>query len=403
MIEAGPETPLLFSPLTLRGLTVSNRIMIAPMCQYRSVEGGPTDWHLVHLGKFAIGGASIIFGDETAVEARGRKTHNCAGIYTNDHVKAYRRITDFLKSLGAIPAIQLGHAGRKASVHGAMQQWRPLEANDDPNGPKPWTGIAPSSIPSEPGAHVPHALSVSEIGEVVELWRVAAARAVEAGYEICEIHGAHGYLIHQFLSPVSNHRKDAYGGDLAGRMRFALEVAEAVRRVWPQNRPVFFRISAVDGPGGIWGMDDSVALSIALKERGIDMIDCSSGGIRGDSSFREVPRVPGFQVGYASRIRREAGIPTVAVGLITDPHHAEEILQAGDADVIALARGAMLDSEWPIRAAAALGVKDPFSLFPADYAYRLRERDRVTALYPARTEVEIPHTLTRNERYRWRP
>lgn len=394
-------TPLLFTPLRLRGIELRNRIMVAPMCQYRSVDGGPSDWHLVHLGKFAMGGAAIVFGDETAVEARGRKTHDCAGLYNEGHVKAYRRITDFIRSLGAAPAIQLGHSGRKASVHGAMENWRPLVASDAPEGREPWTGIAPSAIPDQPGAHMPRALDHEEIADVVRTWGEAARRAVDAGYDICEIHGAHGYLIQQFLSPISNRREDGYGGDRAGRMRFALEVAEVVRTAWPADRPVFFRVSAVDGEGGAWDMDDTVALSVELKARGIDAVDCSSGGIRGKSAFPPVPRVPGFQVGYASRVKREAGIRTVAVGLITDPHHAESVLEEGHADIIALARGLMQDSEWPVRAAAALGVDDPYGLFPPDYAYRLRERDRVQALYPPERPVAIPHACGWEVDYSW--
>ncbi len=396
-----PALPLLFTPLTLRGLTIRNRVVVSPMCQYRSVDGKPTDWHLVHLGKFAMGGAGMIFGDETAVEARGRKTHACAGIYSDAHVPQYRRITEFLKSLGAVPAIQLGHAGRKASCHGATRNWKPLTDEDAAVGLPPWTGIAPSPVPSGPGAHVPHELSISEIRDVIGSWRLAAQRATDAGYDVCEIHGAHGYLIHQFLSPVANKRTDAYGGDRAGRMRFALEVVEVVRAAWPADRPVFFRMSVVDGRGGVWVVEDSVALSIELKARGIDMVDCSSGGLQGDSAFPLIPRVPGYHVSYASRIRREAGIKTIAVGLITSPHHAESILQAGDADLIALARGIMYESDWPAHAAACLGVPNHYDLFPPDYAYRFYARDRTRSGYPRGCEASIPHGFQKEVPYVW--
>lgn len=395
--------PLLFTPITLRGITVRNRIVISPMCQYRSVEGGPTDWHLVHLGKFAMGGAGIVFGDESAVEARGRKTHHCAGIYDDRHVALYRRIVDFIKSVGAVPAIQLGHSGRKASSHGAMRNWEPLTDADARQGLMPWTGVAPSAIPAGPRAHVPRAMDRADIAQVLAAWKAAALRAVDAGFEICEIHGAHGYLIHQFLSPLTNKRTDSYGGDRPGRMRFALEVAETVRSAWPQDRPVFFRISVVDGKGGEWVVEDSVALAKALAERGIDLIDCSSGGIRGNSAFPLIPRVPGYHVSYAARIKREAGVATIAVGLITDPFHAEAILQEGSADLVALAREVMYDSDWPLHAAAALGVPKHYDLLPPDYAYRLWQRDKTRSGYPHGIETGIPHSATEIMPYAWPP
>jgi 2,4-dienoyl-CoA reductase-like NADH-dependent reductase (Old Yellow Enzyme family) len=399
--ETGSQSsPMLLQPMRLRGLTVRNRIVISPMCQYRSVEGGPTDWHLVHLGQFAIGGAGIIFGDETGVEERGRKTHDCAGIYADRHIAQYRRITDFVRSLGATPAIQLGHSGRKASSHGAMRNWEPLTTANAGDGPPPWIGVAPSPIPVGATAHTPHALSITEIDAVVRSWSEAAKRAVQAGFDICEIHGAHGYLIHQFLSPVANKRADAYGGDLAGRMRFALEVAEAVRAAWPADRPVFFRVSCADGRGGIWDLHDTIALSRTLKHIGIDAIDCSSGGIQGNSAFPLIPRVPGYHVPYAARIKREVGIPTIAVGLITDPQHAESILQQGDADLIAIAREAIANPHWPAYAADTL-MTDARALLPPDYAYRLRGRDRTTSGYPPGTPVTIPLTADSDAPYQW--
>lgn len=398
-----PARPLLFTPVTLRGVTARNRVVVSPMCQYRSVDGGPVDWHLVHLGKFAMGGAGIVFGDETAVEPRGRKTHACAGLYTDAHVAGYRRITDFIKAMGAIPAIQLGHSGRKASCHGAMRDWAPLAKADAAAGLPPWTGLAPSPVPLTPASHVPQEMSRSDIAEHLETWRVATGRAVDAGYELCEIHGAHGYLVHQFLSPVTNRRKDSYGGDQEGRMRFAFEVTEAVRAAWPADRPLFFRVSAVDGKGGAWDMADTVALAAGLRDRGVDVIDCSSGGIQGDTAFPLIPRVPGYHVGYASRVRREAGVPTVAVGLITDPHHAEAILQAGDADLVALARGIMADADWTAHAAETLGVPDAYDLFPPDYAYRFRSRDRSSGNYPSGSTPPIPHGIGDERPHAWPP
>lgn len=396
-----PTPPLLFTPITLRGLTVRNRVVVSPMCQYRSVDGGPTDWHLVHLGKFAMGGAGIVFGDETAVEARGRKTHACAGLYSEHHVREYRRITDFLRSMGATPAIQLGHSGRKASSHGAMRDWEPLTAADTEIGLPPWIGLAPSPLPAAPGAHVPHEMTQADISDLLDTWRVATLRAVDAGYDICEVHGAHGYLIHQFLSPVTNKRTDAYGGDRPGRMRFALETAEVVRAAWPQDKPVFFRVSVVDGHGGEWMVEDTIALATELKVRGIDAIDCSSGGIQGPSGFPLVPRVPGYHVSYASRIRREVDIMTVAVGLITSPDHAESILRARNADLIALARGVMYQCDWPVHAAARLGVANHYDLFPPDYAHRLHGRDQSSSGYPWGAKVSIPHGLNEGVPYEW--
>jgi 2,4-dienoyl-CoA reductase-like NADH-dependent reductase (Old Yellow Enzyme family) len=395
-----PTMPLLLSRIQLRGLSARNRIVISPMCQYRSVAGGPTDWHLVHLGKFAMAGAGIIFGDETAVEERGRKTHDCAGIYDDRHIAQYRRITDFIRAMGSIPAIQLGHSGRKASSHGAMQNWAPLTPANALPGREPWIGVAPSAIPVSKDAHTPHELTRDDIAKVQLAWSDAAKRALQAGYDICEIHGAHGYLIHQFLSPVTNKRSDAYGGDRQGRMRFAIEVSEAVRAAWPADRPVFFRCSAADGKGGIWDLEDTIELARALKDIGIDAIDCSSGGIQGNSAFPLIPRVPGYHVPYAAHIRREIDIATIAVGLITDPHHAEAILQAGSADLIAIAREAMANPNWPASAADALNV-DSRALLPPDYAYRLRGRDRTTSDYPHGTAVTIPLTNDRQEAYAW--
>ena len=346
--------PLLFTPITLRGITARNRVVVSPMCQYVSVDGGPTDWQFVHFGRYAMGGAGIVFGEETAVEARGRKTYHCAGIWNDHQARAYRRITDFIKEMGAVPAIQLGHCGRNAGSHGAMQEWRALDERDARAGMPPWRGLAPSPLPARRGFPVPIEMDHDDIRSVLAAFRDAAKRATDAGYDICEIHGAHGYLIHQFLSPVSNRRTDAYGGSRENRMRFALEVAETVRAAWPQDRPLFFRVSAVDGKGGLWGLDDTVALAHELRARDVDLVDCSSGGIGGDSDMALVPRVPGYQVPYASRVRRETGIMTMAVGLITEPSQAEAVLAEGHADLVAMARELMIHADWPLRAAKEL-------------------------------------------------
>jgi len=381
---AGPQAsaglPLLLSPCTLRGLTLRNRVVVSPMCQYASRDGAPGDWHLVHLGKFALGGAGLVFCEETAVEERGRKTHGCAGIYADGHVPAYRRITDFIRGAGAAPGIQLGHAGRKASCGPPWTNFRPLTEDDARRGMAPWRGVSASMLPAKAGALVPEALDGDQIRAMVETWRRAAVRSVDAGFEVCEIHGAHGYLIHQFLSPLANRRGDEWGGSLAGRMRFALAIAEAVRAAWPADRPVFFRVSAVDGEGGSWDMDDTVALARALRERGVDVVTCSSGGINGPLNMAVVPRVPGYQVPYAERVRREAGVAACAVGLITEPAQAEAVLREGRADLIALARELMVDPNWPVRAARELGMPQPLDLLPPDYAWWLKRREDIRAL-----------------------
>lgn len=375
-MPARAETPLLFTPLDLRGITARNRIVVSPMCQYHSVDGSPGDWQMMHLGRLAVGGAGIVFGEETAIEARGRKTYQCAGIYADRHVAEYRRLTDFIREQGAIPAIQIGHAGRKASCHGATEEWRPLRDEDAADGFPPWQGLAPSALDQVPRRFTPHAMDEADIRTVLDAWREATLRSVDAGFDILEIHGAHGYLIHQFLSPISNHRNDAYGGDRAGRMRFPLEIAEIVRDTWPKDRPLFYRISVVDGQGGSWGLEDSIEFARELKARDIDLVDCSSGGITGETDMPMVPRIPKFQANFADVIRREAGIMTIAVGGITQPEEAESILQDGCADLVALAREFLWNADWPAHAAKALGLPDPQGLMPHEYAYRLRLREK---------------------------
>jgi 2,4-dienoyl-CoA reductase-like NADH-dependent reductase (Old Yellow Enzyme family) len=377
MSSAAPATPLLFTPLRLRGLTARNRVVVSPMCQYSSERGGPTDYHLVHLGKFAMGGAGIVFCEETAVEARGRKSHHCAGIYDDAHIPGYRRINEFIRAQGAVPAIQIGHGGRKGSGCAPWEGYRPLTAEDAKQGHAPWRTVSASAIPASAEAPVPHALTTGEIADVVASWRTAAARALDAGYDVVEVHAAHGYLIHQFLSPLANRRDDAYGRDLQGRMRLCLEIVEAVRGVWPADRPVFMRVSAVDGVDGAWSSDDTVALARAARERGVDFVTTSSGGIAGPGTATPVPRVPGYHVPYAAKVRREAGVGTIAVGLITEARHAEEILRNGEADLIALARELLWNPNWPAHAARELGVPAYLDLLPRGYAWWLKRREDI--------------------------
>ncbi len=385
------ERPLLFRPVTMRGVTARNRIMLGPMSQYLATDGNLTDWHLVHLGQFAIGGAGIVCSEETAVEARGRRTHHCAGMYTDAHARGYRRVTSFLKDLGAVPAIQLGHAGRRGSSRSPWEGRAPLGERDAAMGLGPWQLASSSPIPHGPGRPVPTALDVGDIKAEIAAWRDAAARSADAGFEIVEIHGAHGYLINQFLSPVANRRDDGYGGDLAGRMRFALELVEAVRIAWPADKPLFFRCSVVDGKGGHWDMDDTVVFAKELKARGVDFMDCSCGGLEGSSSLPAVPRyLPGYNVVYSEHVRREAGIPTVVVGMITEPAQAEAILQEGKADIIAIAREMLCNPYWPAHAAKALGLPDWLDVLPENYAFRLYPREEELRRRKDATSVEIP-------------
>lgn len=377
--NAQSQRPLLFTPQSMRELTLKNRIVVSPMCQYASVDGSPIDWHYAHLGRYAIGGAGMVFYEETAVEARGRKTYACAGLYRDEQIPEFKRMADLLTNLGAVPAMQLGHAGRKASVKSAMHDWAPLDAGDAQNGLPPWLGVSPSALPAAPGKHIPKAMDRDDMDVVIQAFVDATRRTHEAGFKVLEIHGAHGYLLHQFLSPLSNLRTDAYGGDRNARMRFCLEVTEAVRAQWPQSLPLFYRVSAIDGPGGVWDMDDTVEFARALASRGVDLVDCSSGGISGDTQMQGVKSGPSNQVAFAERVRHEAGVASMAVGFITEAVQAEGILQAGRADLVAMARELMYHADWPVHAARQLGVDDAFDLFPPSYSHRLIRREQALA------------------------
>jgi len=370
--------PLLFTPMTLGDITLRNRVVVSPMCQYMSErDGGPNDYHLVHLGQFAMGGAALVFCEETAVEDRGKKSYHCAGIYDDKHLPQYRRINDFIREHGAVPAIQLGHGGRKGSGRPPWEGYRQLTADDALRGEAPWQTISSSEIPSTAKDPAPHSLTRTEIKEVVARWGEAAQRAMEAGYDIVEIHAAHGYLIHQFLSPLVNQRNDSYGGDLEGRMRFCMEIIEAVRETWPKGKPVFLRLSAVDGSGPAWTLEDTIAVSRAAKARGIDVVTPSSGGIGGAGSATLVPRTPGYHVPFSTRVRDDVQIKTIAVGFITEARQAEQILQDGNADLIGIAREFLWDPYWTVHAARELGVANYFDLLPRTYGWWLKRRDEI--------------------------
>ncbi len=369
--------PLLLTPLELRGIRLKNRIVISPMCQYSAQDGHANDWHLVHLGKFALGGAALVFAEATAVEARGRITHGDLGIWSDEHVPGLRRITDFLRAHGSVPAIQLAHAGRKASMQRPWHGNGPIDDNDRARGEDTWETVAPSAMPMDTGWLVPHELSVDQIRRLQDAWRQAALRALRAGFEVVELHSAHGYLSHEFLSPLSNKRTDRYGGNLRGRMRFTLELAEILRDAWPADKPVFTRVSSIDGLDGGWTLDDTVVLARELKARGIDVIDCSSGGLLGSATAARVKRAPGFQVPFAERVRREAAVSTMTVGLIVDPEHAEAILQAGQADLVAIGREALYNPNWPLHAEMALGCEGSYESWPVQYGWWLEKRRHV--------------------------
>jgi 2,4-dienoyl-CoA reductase-like NADH-dependent reductase (Old Yellow Enzyme family) len=374
--------PHLFQPLTLRGITTRNRVVISPMCQYSAHDGHLDDWHLAHLGRFAMGGAGIVFTEATAVQKRGRITHGCAGLWTDSQIPGHSRVAQFALRNGAIPAIQLGHAGRKAGMQRPWFGNGPLNDADIARGDMPWTPVAPSAEPVAEGWPVPHALTIAEIGELIEDYAAAAGRALAAGYRIAEIHGAHGYLVHSFLSPLSNRRSDRYGGSLAGRMRLALEVAERVRAVWPGDLPLFFRTSAVDGVPEGWSLDDTVVLASELKQIGVDVMDCSSSGIAGSAtSGGGQKRQPGFQVPYAERVRKDAKMTTMAVGLITHAEQAEDILARGRADLIAIGREALVDPNWALHAARDLGHDAMYETWPQQAGWWLAVRQKISDFY----------------------
>lgn len=339
----------LFSPLTLRSVTFRNRIFVSPMCQYSSREGMPTDWHMVHLGSRAVGGAGLVMVEATAVSPEGRISPDDSGLWSDEHAREFLPITRFMREQGAVAGIQLAHAGRKGSCE---LPWR----GGGPLGPDEcgWQPLAPSSLPFDQGHPIPRTLTAIDLDLVEEQFRLAARRALAGGFQVVEIHMAHGYLLHEFLSPLVNHRDDEYGGNLENRMRFPLRIARAVRGEWPEDLPLFVRISATDWVEGGWDIEQSVALARELKGVGGDLMDCSSGFVVPDEP---VPFGPGFQVPFAARVRSEAGIATGAVGYIVDPAQAEQILATGQADAVLLGREMLRDPYWPLHAAARLRSK----------------------------------------------
>jgi len=343
----------LFAPFQIRETRFKNRIVVSPMCEYSAIDGVPNDWHLVHLGSRAVGGAALVMTEATAVSAEGRISPEDTGIWNEQQADEFSRIAAFIRRQDAVPGMQLAHAGRKGSTQPPWLGGRVI-APDAPNG---WVPVSPAATPFHPGDPPPRAMTASDIEQVVSDFAAAAGRARDAGFDVVELHMAHGYLLHEFLSPITNERSDDYGGSLENRMRLPIRVAAAVRSVWPAGLPLFVRISASDWIEGGWDVVSSIVLSRELKGVGVDLIDCSSGGI---APGIKIPVGPGYQVPFAEAVRREAAMPTVAVGLITDAGQADEIIESGKADAVMLARQLLRDPYWPLHAAKELGVEIPW-------------------------------------------
>lgn len=374
--------PLLFTPLTIRDLTLKNRVVIAPMHQYAATGGYVNDWHLMNAGRWAAGGAGLVCVESTKVSREGCGTVGDLGLWRDEQVDGARRLAALIHRCGAAAGIQLGHSGRKARLTRPWEGGRPLR-REDPGADEDWDAwelIAPSALAPEEGSPVPRAMTKADIARLVEAWGAAAVRAAAAGFDMVEIHAAHGYLIHQFLSEVANRRTDEYGGSLANRMRFAIEVAEHVRSRWPAGRPLFMRLSVADAAG--WDVEHSLVLARELRRAGVDVIDCSGGGIAGGAGSAGKPGYD-YQVPYAERLRREADVMTMAVGVIVHARQAERILQDGRADLVAIAREALYNPNWAVDAARKLGVAGHFALMPPNHGWWLEKREAITGLTPS--------------------
>jgi 2,4-dienoyl-CoA reductase-like NADH-dependent reductase (Old Yellow Enzyme family) len=339
----------LFRPFKLREIEFKNRIVVSPMCEYSAKDGHPQPWHMVHLGSRAVGGAALVFTEATAVQDIGRISGQDAGIYEDAHIASWRPIAEFIRANGAIVGMQLAHAGRKGST---AVPWAGGKKVDPANGG--WEPVAPTAAAFAPDYPLPRALTIAEIDAVIAAFRKAAERALSAGFQVVEIHAAHGYLLHEFLSPLSNKRQDEYGGSLENRLRLTLRVAAAVREVWPEKLPLFCRVSATDWTDGGWNLEQTIALAQKLKSLGVDLMDTSSGG---NVPNAQIPVGPGYQVHFAEEIRKQTGLPTGAVGMILDPTQADTIIASEQADMVFLARELLRDPYWPRRAAKTLGVK----------------------------------------------
>ncbi len=364
----------IYRPLRYRSLELKNRIEISPMMQHAAPGGFANHWHLVHLGKFALGGAGLIFTESTAVSPMGRIGRDDAGLWRDAHIEPWRAVTEFVHQSGAAIGVQIGHAGRKAGSkplwEGGVALTTAQMAADDPH----WVRLGPSAIAAGEGWSTPKAMTLQDIAQAVDEFAAAAYRADQAGFDVVELHFGHGYLVTSFLSPVSNQRTDAYGGDLEGRMKLAIDIATRVRAVWPSHKPLWCRLSVVDGAVGGWSAEDTVLLVRRLQTIGVDVIDCSSGGLTEQTKALPVPRGLGFQVPFARKVREETGVLTQAVGMIVDPHQADEIISSGAADLVAIGREALFDPYWPLHAQQVLDRDPQFTDWHVRHGVWLKKR-----------------------------
>ena len=376
-MDPKPALPLLFTPMTIRSVTLPNRIVVPPMATYSAKDGIASEIHLVHYGKFALGGAGAVFVEATGVLREGRITNGCLGLWSDEHARAMKPIARMLKQQGSVPAIQIGHGGRKSSMQRPWFGNGPLNDADLARGEERWQVFGASPIPLAEGWLVPREMDASDLQRTKQAFVDAALRALDVGFDMVEIHMAHGYLLQSFLSPLSNFRTDGYGTTLEGRMRYPLEVVDAVRAALPGGTPLWVRISSEDGIEGGWSMDDSVVFARELGKRGVDVVDCSSGGNTPKGATNSnLQRAPGYQVGYATRVRKEAKVMSEGVGLIRDPHHAEQLLQEGAADLIGIGRQYLYDPFWGLHASQAFGIDPDFTRWPHQYAWWLEKWDK---------------------------
>jgi 2,4-dienoyl-CoA reductase-like NADH-dependent reductase (Old Yellow Enzyme family) len=369
------DLPLLFTPITIRDLELKNRVVVSPMATYSAVNGFSTDWHVSHVGKLAAGGAGLVFVEQSSVSIQGRITHGCLGIWDDAQTAGLAKLVTLIHDLNAKAAIQIAHGGRKSSSQRPWEGGEPLGKMDiDTRCEGPWPIEASSTIPFDQNWPAPHMLTRSDLNQLADDYRAAFRRAREAGFDVVELHCAHGYLMHSFLSPLANNRNDEYGGSRENRMRLPLRIAAIMREEWPDHLPALVRISSVDGVDIGWSIEDSVAFAIELKTIGIDMIDCSSGGMKLPRGNSLVSRTPGFQVPFAERILHEAKMPSIAVGLIREPEYAESILRDGKATLIALGRELLWNPNWPVQAALQLGCDPEWAGWPNQYGWWLKRR-----------------------------
>ena len=367
------KNSMLFSELSVKNVSFRNRIVLSPMCQYKAKKGYVDDWHFQHYARFAFSGLGGAFIEATGVSPEGRITHGCTGIWEDNQIDGLKKITDVFKSYNCISGIQLAHAGRKASFLRPWDGARPIEKTEGFE--KKWQTIGPSAIPVNDSSPIPFEMSQDDIDKVIEEFKNAAKRSLEAGFDLIEIHGAHGYLLHSFFSPISNKRSDKYGGNLENRMRFGLEVVRNVRKVWSEEKTLFFRISSVDGAENGSTIEENIIYAKELKKAGVDFIDCSSGGIGGSPVLMKSKIIPGFQVPFAERIKKDADINTMAVGAIIDFEQAEKIILNGRADLVAIGRELLADTQWVYKAASFFDLPNAKDYLPESYAFYLSRRD----------------------------